>query len=89
MSKLSPQRTYGLGMKIFELRFRDGRGAGFFTTTDVRDALATDTVVQLAVAASASEAAPLPDARRCFEADDVVVLTTHVRSIAYVVEHEL
>ena len=71
---------------MWELRFADGRGAGFFTTTDVTDDLGrVGAVRNVTVAANVDEATALADARRCFAEHDLLELAIHMGAVAYAV----
>jgi hypothetical protein len=73
---------------IWELRFMDGRGASFYTTSDVtRDIGQSETRIVL-VAAQVSQARAIKDARACFEHGRTKQLVAHMSAIAYALRHE-
>jgi hypothetical protein len=77
-------RTY------WELRFTDGRGASFYTTTDVTEFVGAHEVTRtIPVAALVSQESALADAAKCFDEGLVAELTAHMGAVAYVLRHEL
>lgn len=74
---------------IWELRFMDGRGASFYTTSDVTADIGKPEIVRMIpVAARVSQPSALQDARKCFDQGRTVELAAHMAAIAYAVRHE-
>lgn len=82
-------RTFALMERsLWEIRFRDGRGASFFTSVDPSEFLPMPDVTRtVPVAADVADATALRDARRCIAAGDLVELTFRMDAVAYLVEH--
>jgi hypothetical protein len=77
-------------MRIWELRFSDGRGASFYTDEDVTDEIGKAGAIRtVRVASLAFEGTALRDAARCLEKGDVVALTAHMGSVAFAVRHDV
>ena len=77
-------------MTIWELRFTDGRGATFYTTSDVTDKIGKAEAVQtFPVAADVSQENALRDAGRCLAEGRTFELTAHLGAVAYAVRHEI
>ena len=76
-------------MTIWELRFIDGRGASFFTESDVTaDVGQAGQIRRINVAATAFEGSAISDAERCFQEEDVLELSAHMGAVAYAVRHD-
>jgi hypothetical protein len=77
-------------MTIWELRFTDGRGASFYTTSDVTEIIGKSEAVRtFPVASDVSKENALWDAKACFAEGRTVELTAHLGAVAYAVRHEL
>jgi hypothetical protein len=76
-------------MTLWELRFTDGRGASFFTDSDVTSDVGQEGAIKhIRVAATVFEASALDDARRCFEDGRVLELTASMGAVAYALRYE-
>jgi hypothetical protein len=74
---------------IWQLRFVDGRGASFFTSTDLTEDLGKTGVIRIIpVAASVFEETAVADARACFERGETLELVANMGAIAYLVRHD-
>jgi hypothetical protein len=75
---------------LWELRFIDGRGASFYTTTDVTEYMGTKGIVRtVPVAGRVSQASAVSDAAKCFDDGPIVELTADMGAVAYAVQHEV
>jgi hypothetical protein len=76
-------------MTIWELRFRDGRGASFYTAHDVTDDVGKNGVVRTIEVARHALAGDAPAvARECVQTRQVTLLTAHMGAVAYAVRHD-
>ena len=77
-------------MTLWELRFKDGRGASFYTALDVTDDLGkVGKLRTISVASDVSVASALPDAAQCIQDGRVIELVADMGAIAYAVRHVL
>jgi hypothetical protein len=75
-------------LDIWELRFRDGRGASFFTTEDISSDIGkADVIRRIRVARVAVQGRGVEDARRCFAEGRVSDLVAHAGAIAFAIRH--
>lgn len=76
-------------MTIWEIRFRDGRGASLYTAVDVSERVGDKgPALRVPVAAAVIDATALEDARACFSDGRVRELVADVEAIAYVIRHD-
>lgn len=76
-------------MTIWELRFTDGRGASFFTESDLTgDIGQAGHIRRINVAATAFEGSAIGDAERCFREGKVLELSAHMGAVAYALRHD-
>jgi hypothetical protein len=73
---------------IWELRFKDGRGASFFTDVDITGDLGRVGVTRtIPVAASVRQGSAIADARSQLETGDVLSLVADMSAIAFALCH--
>jgi hypothetical protein len=73
---------------VWELRFKDGRGASFFTNVDVTGDLGQPGVRRtIPVAASVRQGSPIADARSQLQAGEVLSLVADMSAIAFALRH--